>query len=68
MAMTSEAIVRGIRRGFEMATIPDSTRLHEMREAASSTDYAAEAWESVGELLREAMATQQTQSKTPSSR
>jgi len=66
MATTTEAIVRGMRRGFEMATLPDSSRLRELSEAASSKDYTAEAWTQVGEALHEAMS-QETPSRTPSS-
>lgn len=55
MSTTTEAILRGVRRGLAMGVAPDPTRLRELSEAARSTDYTAEAWESVGRDLRVAM-------------
>lgn len=68
MSATTEAITRGLLRGTQMAIYPDPTRLRELREAASSTDYTTEAWESVGEHLREAMAEMPTAPTSPPSR
>lgn len=46
-----EAIWNGIRRGAQIGIAPDSTRLRELSQRAASTDYTAQAWESVGDSL-----------------
>ena len=67
MTTTTEAIMRGARRGMAMGAHPDPTRLRELAAEARSTDYTAEAWREVGETLRWAT-TQASPSRTSSSR
>lgn len=55
MTTTTEAILTGIRRGFEMGTAPDATRLRELSEDAQSVDMLEESWTNVGETFRTVM-------------
>lgn len=64
MSPVLEAMVRGMKRGAEIGTSPSADRLRDLSAAASSTDYTAAAWQSVGENLRAATETLGSTSQT----
>lgn len=68
MSMTAmnRAMNRGIRRGIRMQS-GDLTSIRKMRKEIEQADYVTEAWNEVGQAMREAMGSVE-QSSRPSSR